>query len=267
MKRWAALTVLLYAAVLIVLSAPVIALAFSKSWSDHEGTSFKDALQIYSNWYYWFWLVVMGAGQVLLLLLPLDLSERRLMPRRPLLVPVFTATFFLANLCAAGVFSVLCVLFEDDAFRVIEFIGKLMRGNFEWNPVTSRALQAAGTTANSDWLIGLSGSFTIITGFWVIWALIFFRYFASDEPATWLQRITRWLLRGSILELLVAVPSHIIVRRRGDCCAPMGTFWGITVGISVMLLCFGPGVFFLFAQRLQRLQPREPKQSDSGPEM
>jgi len=58
------------------------------------------------------------------------------------------------------------------------------------------------------------------------------------------------------LELLVAVPSHVIVRRRDDCCAPMGTFWGITTGISVMLLCFGPGVFFLFVERFQKLKPR-----------
>jgi hypothetical protein len=71
-----------------------------------------------------------------------------------------------------------------------------------------------------------------------------------------LKRSLRWLLRGSILELLVAVPSHIIVRRRGDCCAPLGTFWGIATGISVMLLCFGPSVFFLFVERFERLKPK-----------
>jgi len=53
------------------------------------------------------------------------------------------------------------------------------------------------------------------------------------------------------------VPSHVIVRRRDDCCAPAGTFWGIATGISVMLLCFGPGVFFLFVERFQRLKPKE----------
>jgi hypothetical protein len=67
---------------------------------------------------------------------------------------------------------------------------------------------------------------------------------------------TRWLLRGSILELLIAVPSHVLVRRRDDCCAPAGTFWGIATGISVMLLCFGPGIFFLFVARCRKLKPR-----------
>jgi hypothetical protein len=63
-----------------------------------------------------------------------------------------------------------------------------------------------------------------------------------------------WLLRGSILELLIAVPSHVIVRQRDDCCAPFATFWGIVTGISVMLISFGPGVLFLFAARIRRKQ-------------
>ena len=98
--------------------------------------------------------------------------------------------------------------------------------------------------------------------FWLIWTVVFWRFAKTDDPESLLKRLTRWLLRGSILELLVAVPSHVIVRRRDDCCAPAGTFWGIATGISVMLLCFGPGVFFLFVERCKRLQPKSP---DSQP--
>jgi len=93
-------------------------------------------------------------------------------------------------------------------------------------------------------------------GFLDYLAVIFRSFAKSDDPDALLKRIVRWLLRGSLLELLVAVPSHIIVRRRDDCCAPLGTFWGIATGISVMLLCFGPGVFFLFVERCQRLKPK-----------
>jgi len=267
MKRWAALTVLLYLIALILLSAPIMSLAFGAFWSEHQVTTFSEALRIYRGWGYWLWLAVMGTGQALFLLLPLDLRERKLAPRRPLVVPVFTATFFLANLTAAGLLSGLSALSEDQGFDLIDFVGKLVSGNIEWNPVTKHALQVAGTSANSGWLVFWSGSFTIITGFWVIWALVFFRFLKSDSPDALLSRLTRWLLRGSIVELLVVVPSHIIVRRRNDCCAPGGTFWGITMGISVMLLCFGPGVFFLFAKRFQRLRPKEPRASDAGPEM
>jgi hypothetical protein len=92
--------------------------------------------------------------------------------------------------------------------------------------------------------------------FWLVWGLVFYHVTRNDESETFTQRVTRWLLRGSILELLVAVPSHIIVRQRGDCCAPIATFWGIVTGISVMLLSFGPGVLFLFAARIRQRQPK-----------
>ena len=95
---------------------------------------------------------------------------------------------------------------------------------------------------------------TVMIVLWLIWAAIFYRFARSDDPNMLVKRITRWLLRGSILELLVAVPSHIIVRNRNDCCAPIATFWGICTGLSVMLMCFGPGVFFLFVERLRRMK-------------
>jgi hypothetical protein len=69
----------------------------------------------------------------------------------------------------------------------------------------------------------ISAALTVAV-FWVIWALIFHRFAKSDEPDSLLKRVTRWLLRGSILELLIAVPSHVIVRRRDDCCAPSAHF-------------------------------------------
>jgi hypothetical protein len=71
------------------------------------------------------------------------------------------------------------------------------------------------------------------------------------------------MLRGSILELLIAVPTHIAVRHRNDCCAGFGTFVGLTLGISVMLFSFGPAVFFLYADRWRRRRHPEPL-SESG---
>jgi hypothetical protein len=58
-----------------------------------------------------------------------------------------------------------------------------------------------------------------------------------------------------VLELLIAIPSHIVVRNRHVCCADIATFIGISFGISVMLLSFGPVLFFLFADRWRRLHP------------
>ncbi|MGA3163224.1 MAG: hypothetical protein ABSD77_03365 [Verrucomicrobiota bacterium] len=239
MKRWAALTVLLYALVLMALTVPVLLIAFG-GWAKN-GIGLQDALKTYSYWEYWLWLAVLVAGQVLLLLLPINISERRLPARRPLKTPVIVVSFFLANLLFAGLLSILCAVFKEEG---VGFFGCFTP--FTANPVSP---------SEWDWKTLVGGIITVLA-FWLIWAVIFRSFAKSDDPDSLLKRTTRWLLRGSILELLIAVPSHIIVRRREDCCAPAGTFWGIATGISIMLLCFGPGVFFLFVERFKRLQPK-----------
>src|SRR5271167_1038045 len=121
MKRWAVLTVLIYALALLSLTAPVALVAFG-NWGikDSGNFSLKELAQLYLNWGYWLWLAVLIAGQALLLLLPLNVAERRLPARRPLKVPVIVTAFFLTNLFVAGVFSVLCAMFLDGAFNQLE---------------------------------------------------------------------------------------------------------------------------------------------------
>jgi hypothetical protein len=90
---------------------------------------------------------------------------------------------------------------------------------------------------------------------WCLWSLIFFRLGRKEKAGDFIQRQSRTLLRGSILELLVAVPTHIVARQRDYCCAGFMTFIGLAMGISVMLFSFGPAVFFLFVARWRRLHP------------
>ena len=251
MKRWAILTVLLYTLALLLLTVPVIFIAFA-NWGIHNTSlSLHDLQQFFSQWGYWLWLGVLAGGQMLLLLVPIDVSARRLTSRRKLKVPVIVGAFFLANLFIAGVFSILCAIFKDGALQLFSFTDWLLGHNVANQPGT------VDTTTG-----GVSVTIIVIVGVcWLVWGFIFNRFAKSDEPDSLIKRITRWLLRGSILELLIAVPSHVIVRRRDDCCAPMGTFWGIATGISVMLLCFGPGVYFLFAERFGRLKPKSPDEN------
>jgi len=242
MKRWAVLTVLLYALALLVLTLPVVLIAFGGWGLKGDNLDIKEALGLYAQWGYWLWLAIMMAGQALLLLLPINLAERRLPARRSLKTPVIVSAFLLANLCFAGLFSILCAIFTDNAFN-----------SFDLFAVFTTGTQAAAN--NSGWGTLWTMILTVLV-FWVIWGVVFNRFAKIGDPDSLVKRLTHWLLRGSILELLVAVPSHVIVRRRDDCCAPVGTFWGIATGISIMLLCFGPGVFFLFVERFQHLQPK-----------
>lgn len=232
MKRWAAVTVLLYALILIVLTAPVIFLTMGDWWGYQNGggVGLMEAFQCYQARGYWVCLGVLLLGQALLLLVPVDVSQRRLTPRRKLLVPIITSAFLFANVFFGALFSLTCAIAGDGALKVLGMFGDEDPG---------------------PWL-----SLALITSvLWIVWGVIFYRATRANNPQDAAARLLRWLLGGSILELLVAVPSHIIVRNRDVCCAPAGSFWGIVTGLSVMLLCYGPGVFFLFAERFARKRP------------
>ena len=47
------------------------------------------------------------------------------------------------------------------------------------------------------------------------------------------------------------VPSHVIVRQKDVCCANCVTAAGIATGLAVMLISFGPGIYFLYAERIE----------------
>jgi len=259
MKRWAVLTVALYLVVLALLTVPVVLLCLGEQWG-HRGSygmrvSPAEAFGIFGGWGYWIWLAVLGASQALLLLVPVKAAEGRLKARRPVLVPIITASFLLANLFATGVFAFACLLFDDDAFKYFEALGQATGKLIDAVPSASNALNQLNLQPNDETFIALSTVGSTLAVCWLIWGFVFYRFAREDGPESLVKRITRWLLRGSILELLVAVPSHIVVRHRDSCCAPGGTFWGITTGLSVMLLAFGPGVFFLFVERFRRLRP------------
>jgi hypothetical protein len=94
-----------------------------------------------------------------------------------------------------------------------------------------------------------------VVPFWLVWGLVFYRYKAGMPDK--LKRMTGWLLKGSILELLIVVPCHIIVRQRGECCAGTVTAFGIATGIAIMLLAFGPSVLFLYQKKLAEYSQRK----------
>ncbi len=263
LKRWAALTVGLYVAILGLLAYPLLMAAWLK-WSRQEHSfvfeiSSSDALSMYREWGFYAWLAVLGSAQAVLLLVPLDLREKRLIPRVNIIIPILTASFLLGNLFLAGLLALGSAIVGDIAPNLLFVLGELILKN----PLSDAAIKNTGLNVGSgmgDTLCFLTGFFQVMGVCWLVWGFIFYRFAKRDDHETVSARITRWLLRGSILELLVAVPSHVLVRARQTCCAPAGSFWGIVTGISVMLIAFGPGVFFLFADRISRLKPKQPIQ-------
>ena len=192
--------------------------------------------EIYSELGYWIWIGILVLAQGLLLIVPVDLSQGRDVSRKKLLIPTFAAGFLLANVLLAGFLSICELIYGD--------IGM-----------------------GSDNMVLFTIFVTLIL--WSVWSVVFWRYWRNEVSKRYFDKLIHWLLTGSILELLVAVPSHVVARNRGYCCAGFNTFWGIVTGISVMLLAFGPAVFFLFAKRFGRLKPKaenEPEAIDDKQE-
>jgi hypothetical protein len=184
---------------------------------------FREFLDFYQDWGLW----IIAGGFVLiqftLLSLSVDTSQKRMRSRTPIVI-------------SASIVGLLLMI-----ITVVVAVSSIV------------ALRGEGRFPD----LGGSGVIAaIIGGIWIAWGLLFYFFYRdSDDPVT---HALSWLFRGSILELLVAVPCHVIVRRRHDCCAPGVTAFGITSGIAIMLLSFGPSVLLLFMKRMERYAVREP---------
>jgi hypothetical protein len=215
MRNWGLAVTLFYALIIVVLLVPV-AVWLGVGIDATGWTGFylhlKDA---FSTWFTWVIVAVPVLGEFLLLFLRVDTSRKRLKPRTHILVSSVTTAFFLGLLTFAGLLGV------GVAFR--------------------------GDKSMPDGVPAFLGAIAVA---WAAWAIIFYRVHRDSTDA--ISRAVTWLLRGSVLELLIAVPAHVIVRRRGDCSAPIATSFGITSGIAIMLLAFGPSVLLLYKQRIER---------------
>jgi len=266
MKRWAILTVAAYAVCLLMLTVPLIVVA-SIDWSTRGQPPRVtippgQAVQVFQEWGYWTWVTIFVAAQGILLLIPVRTSGGRPVKRRHIGWLIAASSFLFANLVLSGVFCILFGIFGDAGYAPVEFFAKIAAEN----PVLIKTAAFLHVPAPSDFLLGICGVVATLLTIWGVWLIVFYRFSVATDPAAFHAKLVRWLLRGSILELLIAVPSHIAVRGRSDCCAGAGTFCGIATGISVMLLSFGPGVLFLFAHRMRGLRPRRPALTNGAEE-
>ena len=225
MKRWAWMVVALYLLILVVVMVPVALLAFAPK------AAAGDVAEACRSWPYWLWLGVMLLGQAALLVVPVRIASRRPVVRRSLLWPVASAGLMMGGLAVGAMYSLYEFGVREQAFD----------GWFWWAAIVSGVV------------------------IWCVWGLLFYRSSRTSMAADVVSRQCRLMLRGSILELLVAVPTHIVARSRDYCCAGCMTFIGLTLGISVMLFSFGPAVFFLYVERWRRLHPESANKAGQSP--
>ena len=224
MRRWALVIVLLYGLILVVSTLPLLSV-IQISFSDFKSASsllvhIKEQLNFLQEWSYWLTIVVVMLAQAALLMIPVDISAARPVKKMPVALTILVTALMMGLLAGGAVLTVAEVINKD-------FLG--------W----------AGPI-----FLGAMGAL------WLMWAVIFWRWSRRLEPQILLEKQCHYLYRGSVLELFIAVPAHIYVRQRNECCAGFGTFYGIACGLAVMLFSFGPGVFFLYAERIRALRQR-----------
>ena len=184
-------------------------------------------------WPPWLYAGILVGGQMLLLFLSVDTSWRHAKPRQHIAVTIALASFFTAALAWFALFSIEVAIYGDRPPP----LWKDQEDLFVW-------------TALGVWI-----------GLWIFWGGIFYHYYRDSSNIV--SALVAWLLKGSVLELLIAVPAHVIVRQRGDCSAPAVTGFGIVTGIAIMLLSLEtPGGLQISACSLS---PRcSPSPSSSG---
>lgn len=175
--------------------------------------SWSTILDIYSHRFPWVCIGILIGGQTALLLVSVDTSWKRLKPRQHIGVSIATVALLSGILIFAAVSSLFAAVYGDGPSNGYQFL---------------------------MWWFGL----------WLLWGVVFFLY--VGRLSQWVNRAAGWLIKGSVLELLIAVSCHVIVRHREDCCAPALTSFGIAAGIAIMLLSFGPSVLFLYKKRMQQ---------------
>ena len=159
----------------------------------------------------------MVACGLALMILPVRAMRRRPVRRRTIWVPIILSGF----LAGVLVFGASLALYEY----------------FKLSNDISWGLIAAGA------------------GTWCFWSVVFALIALRRGPASIGMKLHRLLIAGSALELLIAVPTHVIVRRRPDCCAGIGTGIGLCLGIGVMFVSLGPSVLLLYLRRRKDIQP------------
>jgi hypothetical protein len=221
MRKWGVFVSLFYACIVLGLLVPAGVLLAGDD-TPFKSPFFSDLAGVYKDWLTWITVAAVLSGQILLLFLSVDTSWKRLKPRMHIAVTCAVASLLLAGLTLAAFVSF------DAAFPGKGLVDALF--------------DTVGRTL------------ALWAGLWILWAVLFYVYVRNSDNAV--ARAVSWLLKGSVLELLIAVPCHVIVRRRDECCAPILTSFGIVTGIAVMLLSFGPSVLLLYKKRLDAYSRR-----------
>jgi hypothetical protein len=230
-KKWPVITILLYTLWVTVVFMPAV--LFMALWLSDKGPDLGDIGDFYGKfWPFWIFCAILITSQFLLLVVPVKIVKQRPNPQRSFWVTAITAGVLFAIVALGIAWSIAVAIWGDDAI-------------------------------DGDIALWLAPVFLLVN--WLVWSLVFRTFAHNADPRSYIRRLMKWLLHGTILELLIAVPSHVIARHKDVCCAHGVTAAGIATGLAIMLISFGPGIYFMYAERIEGKEPKKKVTGQDSP--
>lgn len=177
-----------------------------------------------------------------LLWIPVRVARGRPVARRSILIPIAAAGLLLCGLVLGG------------GWALAELCAPEVRVNY--SGIGGSGMEHTPSD-NTLWAIAAAAG-----AVWIAWFIILAIATRRRDPTGLGMALHRTLIAGSLLELLVAVPAHIIVRQRNECCAGIYTGIGICLGIAIAIIAFGPAAFLLYHRRCRQIEVPRPLRNE-----
>lgn len=105
----------------------------------------------------------------------------------------------------------------------------------------------------SEWRNGGWALLGVMLLSWALVSPLVFLFSRNRRRETWLSRLAAILFTGTIVETAAVMPLDVMVRKRTDCYCAAGTFFTLTLCLSVGLVAAGPVILLpLLARRRKR---------------
>lgn len=88
----------------------------------------------------------------------------------------------------------------------------------------------------------------LLLGTWATWTTMLIAAMRRS-PVGWFSRMVKWLIAGSVIELVLTLPLYVIVRRRYDCFCELPSFWAVVLGLMTICSLTGPGAVLVWRHR------------------
>jgi hypothetical protein len=178
---------------------------------------------------------ILTACGVALMITPVRKSRHRPVTRRSIWIPVIASGLLMGGLAYGA------LLLPTEYFRLVD----------EGGNDPPRTTEQSNRQDQLMWSI-----LAAAIGVWIVWSIVFTLMTRTRDPYHLGMNLHRILLAGSLAELLIAVPTHIVVRRRAECCAGLLSGFAIAIGAAVMIIAFGPSVYLLYRKRWKQIANR-----------